>query len=341
VRITFLVPGRGLVGGIKVMGEYAGRLRARGHDVHIVYRRSARNFKRWLQSLVTRRVPDALDESGCPLAGVREFTADAVPDADVIVTTGLRAVSAATDLPREKGLVVELVQGTVHMEESPDEAARVMALPALRVAVSDPLAAWLRERYGVEAVVIPNGVDHDRFHNTDRQFRTPRSVGMIYVAGEMKGAADGFEAMRLVREKWPEVRLVLYGAKRPREALPRSDVTVRPKPSRLRQIYSSCEVWLAPSRSEGFGLPVLEAMACGAVPVATRTMGHEYLIEDEVSGFLVPVADPAAMARRISLLLEDESVLRSLSEAATERSHAFDWDRSTDRLEALLKEWTA
>ncbi len=341
MRITFLVPGRGLVGGIKVMGEYAGRLRARGHQVRIVYRRSARNFKRWLGRLLLRSVSDSLDDSGCPLAGVREFTRDTVPEADIFITTGLRAVQAAAAIPWARDRLVEIVQGTIHMEESPDEARRVMALPARRVAVSEAVAAYLKSEFGIDAAVAPNGVDHGRFHNEDRQFRTPRSVGMIYVAGEMKGTAEGFEAMRRVRDRWPDVRLVLYGAKRPRGAPPRVEVFIRPKPSRLRAIYCGCEIWLAPSHSEGFGLTVLEAMACRAVPVATRCGGHETIVVDGASGFLVPVCDAAAMADRIGILIQDEAMLRRMSDAAHVRSLAFDWERSTDRLESLLAEWFA
>jgi len=340
LRITFLVPERGLVGGIKVMGEYAGRLRVRGHDVAVMYPGGTRNVKRWLQRWITRRTPDALDDSGCTLTAVREFTSETVPDADVILTTGLLAVRAASALLPEKGRVVEIVQGTIDVEEHPAEARRVMALPVHRVAVSDYVARYLKNEFGVEAAVVPNGVDHSQFYNNERQFRTPRTVGMIYVAGEMKGTAEAFEAMRQVRDQWPDVRLVMYGAKRPRSAPPRTEVFIRPKASRLRAIYSSCEIWLAPSRSEGFGLPVVEAMACGVVPVATRAGGHECIIEDEVSGFLVPVGDGEAMAKRIALMLEDESLLRTMSGAAHERSLAFDWQTSTDGLETLLRAWT-
>lgn len=105
---------------------------------------------------------------------------------------------------------------------------------------------------------------------------------------------------------------------------------------RLRDIYGLCDVWLAPSHSEGFGLPVLEAMACRVVPVATRCGGHENIVEDGASGFLVPVGDCRAMADRIGLLFQDEALLRRMSEAAYERSLAFDWERSTDQLQTLL-----
>ena len=103
MRITFLVPGRGLVGNIKVMGEYAGRLRARGHEVRVLYRRSPRNLKGLLRQWLSRRPTDALDDSGCPLAPVRAFGPEVVPDGDVVIATGLPTVRAAAALPPQKG----------------------------------------------------------------------------------------------------------------------------------------------------------------------------------------------------------------------------------------------
>lgn len=341
MRITVLVPRRALDGATKVLGEYAGRLRARGHDVTIVYQRFPTDVGEWLRRLFHRRVRDALDDAGCPMVPAGEFTPEVLPDADVLLTTGFRTVRDVAGLPPEKGRIVEIVNGTLDLGESPPEARDVMALPVHRVAVSEPVAQFLREQFHVEAAVVPNGVDHAQFQNPDRQFRTPRSVGMIYLDDPVKGNAEGFDAMRQVRQKWPDVRLILFGAGRARHAPPRAQVYVRPKTTRLRAIYSSCEIWLAPSRSEGFGLPVLEAMACRVVPIATRASGHEYLIEDGVSGFLVPVRDVDAMAARIGLLLEDESLLRRMSESAHARSLQFDWDKSTQQLEALLGKWTA
>lgn len=336
MRITFLVPGRGLVGGVKVMGEYAGRLRARGHQATIVYRRTARNLKRWIQALVSRRSRDALDLAHCPLIGVRHLDARSVPDADVLVATGLRACGAALSFPPAKGRLVQLVQGTLHLEESPDEARHVLAVPAIRIAVSDYVAAFLKTRFGVDSVVVPNGVDHDQFFSPERRFAEPRTIGMIYAPGPAKAAHEALAAVRLVRDRWPEVRLVIFGARRPPGNPPRAEVFVRPRMRRLRDIYGLCDVWLAPSHSEGFGLPVLEAMACRVVPVATRCGGHENIVEDGASGFLVPVGDCRAMADRIGLLFQDEALLRRMSEAAYERSLAFDWERSTDQLQTLL-----
>jgi len=339
VRITVLVPGRGLVGGIKVMGEYAGRLRARGHDLAIRYRRPEGVVDRLAQWWSVRRVPDALDESGCTPVPIDAFTPDVVPDADVLLATGLSTVRAAGALGPKKGLLVHLVQTLVPLERDPDEARAVLGLSAHRVAVSEYVAGRLASHFGADATVVPNGVDHSRFYPNGRRQRQPPTIGLMHAEDPVKGTAEAFEAIRRVRDTWPDARLVVFGPSKPRRTPPRTDVFVRPKTSRLRSIYAGCDVWLAPGHNEGFGLPVLEAMACRTVPVATGAGGHNALIEDEVSGFLVPVGDAEAMAKRIGLLIDDESLYRKMADAAHDRSLLFDWQESTDRLEALLTEW--
>jgi len=339
VRITFLVPGRGLVGGIKVMGEYAGRLRARGHEVAICYRRPDRLVDRVAQWWSVRRVPDALDESGCTPVSVDAFTPDVVPDADILLATGLGTVRAAAALGPDKGPLVHLVQTIVPLDKEPDEARAVLGLSAHRVAVSEYVAGRLAEGFGAEAAVVANGVDHSLFYPNGRRKRQPPTIGLMHAADPVKGTAEAFEAIRRVRDTWPHVRLVVFGPNKPRHTPPRTEVFVRPRTSRLRGIYAGCDVWLAPGHSEGFGLPVLEAMACRTVPVATHAGGHDALVEDEVSGFLVPVGDAETMAKRIGLLIDDESLYRKMADAAHDRSLLFDWEQSADRLEALLGEW--
>jgi glycosyltransferase involved in cell wall biosynthesis len=307
--------------------------------VTVLYRRPADALQRLRHWWRHRRAPDALDESGCDLTPVAAFTPETVPDGDVLLATGPDVVRAAADLGPEKGRLVHLVQTLVPLEEDPAAARDVMAVDACRVAVSDGVAAVLRDRFGVEAAVVPNGVNHSRFYPDNRRKRQPPSVGMMYTTRTGKANDEGFEAVRRVRDTRPDVRLVVFGAQKPRGAPPRSEVFVRPKRSRLRSIYAGCDVWLAPSGIEGFGQPVLEAMACRAVPVAADAGGHRALVEDEVSGFLVPPGDVEAMARRIGLLFDDESLLRQMAEAAHQRSLQFDWEASTDRLEALLAEW--
>jgi glycosyltransferase involved in cell wall biosynthesis len=67
----------------------------------------------------------------------------------------------------------------------------------------------------------------------------------------------------------------------------------------VRVLLQTCGVYAMPSSNEAVCLAVLEAMSCGAAVVATRIRSFESLIEDDVSGYLVPVADPPALAKAI------------------------------------------
>ena len=105
--------------------------------------------------------------------------------------------------------------------------------------------------------------------------------------------------------------------------------------AQLAELYRRCAVFCYPSLSEGFGLPVLEAMAAGA-PVLTSSASSL----PEVGGDAVAYADPldaGAIARELRSLLEDPVRRRRLAEAGPIRAAQFSWDRfAGEVLDALI-----
>ncbi len=104
-------------------------------------------------------------------------------------------------------------------------------------------------------------------------------------------------------------------------------------------LLRAAEVVVQPSLSEGFGLGVLEAAAAARPVVATRCGGPEEVLEDGVSGLLVPPADPSALARALDSLLGDPERARRIGEAAALRATSFD-TRSTAAAIARIYEVT-
>jgi hypothetical protein len=95
----------------------------------------------------------------------------------------------------------------------------------------------------------------------------------------------------------------------------------------LDALYRGAAVLAMPSRSEGFGLPALEAMARGCPVVASDAGALPEVVGD--AGLLIPPGDPTALAAALHRVLSDESFAASLGAAGHQRAATFTWSACT------------
>ena len=103
----------------------------------------------------------------------------------------------------------------------------------------------------------------------------------------------------------------------------------------LPMLYSLCDLFVYPSLYEGFGLPPLEAMACGKTVVCSNTSSFPEVVGD--AGVLVSPYDVDGLADVIAELLNDPERRVSLGKKAVERAQAFTWEESARRTLAIYQ----
>jgi phosphatidyl-myo-inositol dimannoside synthase len=87
----------------------------------------------------------------------------------------------------------------------------------------------------------------------------------------------------------------------------------------LKQYYSRSDIFVMPSRQEGFGIVFLEAMALGKPVIAGNHGGAPEVVQDDVTGFLVDLEDPDALTNRLIQLLQDGALGRKMGNAGRRR----------------------
>jgi glycosyltransferase involved in cell wall biosynthesis len=355
MRITFVLNDAGLAGGVRVVAVHAARLKARGHEVRIVSRpyrfpRRSDRARAALKSMLRRLTgaPEPSHLSGIAVEHRRLapgcMPGDAeIPDGDVVVATWWETAEWVSRLSASKGAKAYFVQHhEIHEGQPVERVEATWRLPLRKIAVSQWLVDVARQRYGDgRAILVPNSVDLGLFHAPPRAKQRTPTVGMMYHAAPYKGCDVCLRAFEWARRDIAGLRLVAFGTSRPLRRLPLPAGTVYarcPLQERLRRIYASCDAWLFGSRVEGFGLPLLEAMACRTPVIATPAGAAPELLAQD-GGILVPPEDPEAMTEAIVQICRmSEPAWRDTSSAALATARRYTWDDAADRMEAALRE---
>jgi glycosyltransferase involved in cell wall biosynthesis len=181
--------------------------------------------------------------------------------------------------------------------------------------------------------IIPHGVDTTIFQPHPIA-KTPHPS--IVFVGAVEGRKRGRFLLDLfardIRPSHPDAELTFVGPEGP----PQSGVTyvVGVSDADLAALYRRAWVCAAPSTYEGFGLPYLEAMACGTAVIATPNPGSREVLGESYTG----LATDAEFAPALLKVLADDGRRRALELDGIHRAAGFSIDRMVDQYEALLNE---
>jgi phosphatidylinositol alpha-mannosyltransferase len=184
--------------------------------------------------------------------------------------------------------------------------------------------------------VIPNGVDTRLFRATPPE---KTSFPSLVFVGALEGRKQGRFLLdvfsKVIRPAYPAAQLMFVGPQGP--ALSGVTYYTGVQDAQLASLYRRAWVYASPSTYEGFGLPYLEAMACGTAVVATPNPGSLEVLADGRYGKVVTSTEFGAA---ILGLLGDEDGRRALEASGVQRAEQFSRSTMIDHYETLLSELT-
>ncbi|RQM46737.1 glycosyltransferase [Paraburkholderia bannensis] len=331
MKITFVLPRLTPrpTGGGKIVYQYANALAEAGHEVEVLH---PRTLFLWRFRPTTRTKLRSLAADCAKLAGVghgrepatvpwMKMHADVkisvvpalysryMPDADVVVASLWRTAEYVERLPASKGEQFYFIQHYETWSGPEQRVNRTLRSSLRKIVISSWLGDLVHELSGEAAWQVPNPVDHDEFFVTAPLDERTRTVSMLYSPHTWKGAAEGVAALVQAKAVFPDLRARVFGTSARPALLPDWIDYVQDAPRHVlrESIYNASSVYLCPSWSEGWGLPALEAMACGCAVVTADNGGTRDFVVDGENGFVVPPKAAQPLGDALVALLGDDT----------------------------------
>jgi glycosyltransferase involved in cell wall biosynthesis len=355
MRISFFLSSLRLSGGVRVVIQYANRLTQRGHNISLIVPGGTvdpqlkKELKPAVKIILTKHTLPP-NPSLLQLLQISWEMAKSTPKSDVIIATHTptTVVSFIAGKILKRGRALWYYMDYAEMFEG-----RPLELWFLRhalkwhdyaITLSEACIQELHSYSQGKVINIGLGIDTTIYYPQplakQSVYVDPDHISVFFLgdARPRKGMADYLTAMDKLSADVPQ--LVMWIASKENLNFQFSvpyKLFIRPSDDELAILYSTCNLFVSASWYEGFGLPPLEAMACGAAVITTDSRGiNEFAIDGE-NCLIVPPKDPEALANAIRTLLDDEDLLEKIKMNGPITATKFDWDTATDRFEAALQ----
>ena len=346
-----------LAGGIRSTAVLADHLQKRGHEVYVVCPQKRRpTVRQQLKSLIKGKGLIASQLKGvshfddfeipCRVLDHRDPVTDAdLPDADIVMATWWETAEWVNRLSPSKGAKVYFIRHHEVFDYFPLEmqykATVSYSLPLHKITISKWLLDLMHTKYWDHQVsYVPNSIELQKYYASPREKQKQPTIGLMYRDQYWKGCDISLKAFSLAAQKIPNLRLVAFGVNPPSPKLPLPEGTEyvqQPPQDQIKDIYARCDAWLFGSRFEGFGRPILEAMACRTPVIATPAGAAPELLE-KGGGLLVKPEDSEDMAIAIEKICNlSNSEWKQLSDQAYANVHGYTWDDAAQLCEQAFE----
>ena len=326
MRIVYVLPHAGRCGGVRVIAEHVSRLNARGHDVQVWGLTGS--FTGWFPRSVPHRLFPHTDQLGDAL---QQF------DGRKAGTFWVTASWVASNLrPGERGFY--LVQDEDQLTYSGDGSGSSYKLGLTLITEGEFVTQEIERKHGVRCHNVGIGYDDVAFRPLPmirERLRVLTPYRPHAGGNDLKGWNLALDVWHRIHATVPGSSLVTFGdSPRPRNVTGPHIHLAGISDAKLREVYSQSGVFLHTAKHEGFGLPMLEAMACGLPVVCTDSHGNREFCRNGDTAIVAN--DAGGLAAGCMSVMSNDEQFRSLSESGLRESSRYRWEPVIDRLEAVF-----
>jgi glycosyltransferase involved in cell wall biosynthesis len=334
VRLTFVLPNIEISGGNRATFELSNELVLAGHQVTILYPTiPGRNGQNWwnIKKTAIQLIKGAMNcrkvmnwfPLKADLRRVSDFSDKELPEADYLIATWWCHAEIIMSAERSKGDKIHFVRSLEYWGGPHDLVTKAYLLPIPKVTVSRSLQVELVNRFGIRPpLIIPDAVNSKQFYRLGESKNYP-TIGMMYRRQPLKRMIDGLVVMGKIATDYPSTNFILFGE----SILLRHIVLIKkipnlkifwlPSNDDLNRIYNMLDIFLFTSgNEEAFGMPPMEAMACGCAVVSSDVGAISSYIEHGVNGLLYEAGNTEELYLNAKALLDSCELLTALSERA-------------------------
>ncbi len=324
-KIVFILPGVGISGGVAVVFKHALALMEAGHDVTIV-------------NIGVEQKCDWFPDNSIPIvhgSDERDYLFDNI---DLLFATGWSTVEWLERYRAKRKLYFVQSDERRFVDEYglKQKIHNEYKTPCEYVTIARWLKAMLKDEFGHEAAYVPNGIDLKALYPGSPL--SPKCGPRLRVLIEgpitipFKGMADAHAAIATLD---CDIWIVSSSGRPPPhwrynrffEAVPFTG---------MREIYASCDIFLKMSRIEGFGLPPLEAMACGCAVVIGRVEGCDEYAKNGYNAIVVDQGNIEAAKCAVQHLINDQALRQKLVTNGFQTARQWTWENATKAMLAVV-----
>lgn len=218
-----------------------------------------------------------------------------------------------------------------------------------RIAVSELARSTLKDHFDTDAVVIPNGIDGQKYSNApiSKEFSGPNTIGFMGRFEEpRKGLQVLIDSLAIVARFVPDVKYLIAGPGDSDEFVKNLNPQLQNRITFLGRLsdrqkesfLKSVEIYVAPNTGgESFGIILTEALSAGTAVVASDIPAFKAVLENGEVGALFRNEDPSDLAKVIVSLLRDDARREKLATNGKLSAQKYDWQVVAEQIESVYE----